>query len=118
MPITWNDITRFTEGDCHILAKRLHRHHGLSLHALEWDGQLDIHVFNLYNGKPLDVEGLHDEEDFCESWKIGITIPNISHPLTPAEVNMQWDNMKPAGGHYSYRRARVVADMLYEKYCR
>lgn len=77
-----------------------------------------MHVFNLYQGYPLDVEGLHDEHRFLKVWKIGSTWPKISHPLTAAEVNMQWRDMKPAYGHYSYRRARAVADMLYEKYCR
>jgi hypothetical protein len=118
MPIRWNDISRFTEGDCHILAKRLHRHYGLTLHAFDFSGQLDLHVFNLWKGQPLDVEGLHDKEEFIRSWKIGKTMPKISLPLTPAEINMQWDDMTPAYGHYSYRRARAVADMLYEEYCR
>lgn len=118
MPIRWNDISRFTEGDCHILAKRLHRVGGLPLHALDFSGQLDIHVFNLYNGRPLDVEGLHDPDKFVASWAIGKTIPKISRPLTVVEINSAWENMKPAHGHYSYTRARQVAEFLLDEYVR
>jgi hypothetical protein len=118
MPITLDDISRFTEGDCHILAKRLHRVGGLTLHSFDFNGALDMHVFNMWNGYALDVEGLHDPAAFGYAWKIGTTIPKISRPLTPHEINTEWENMKPCYGHYSYRRARQVADMLLEKYCR
>lgn len=118
MPIIERDITRFTEGDCHILAKRLHRVAGLPLHTFVYGGQIDLHAFVMHGDKPLDVMGLWDKYDFIAEWSVGTTPTKISPPMSADFLNLNWGEPTPEYGHYSYKRARVVADILLDKYVR
>lgn len=64
-------ITRFTEGDCHILAKHLSEQSGWPMCAFGIPGRikLDRHAFvRRPDGKILDVQGLCTEQAFRKRW--------------------------------------------------
>jgi hypothetical protein len=114
MPILENDISRFTEGDCLVLAKRLHRVGGLPLHTFMYADQYDLHAFVMHDGKPLDVMGLHDLDEFIADWSVGSSRAELSPPLEPKDVSF-W---ALEFGKYSYARARIVAEILLDEYVR
>lgn len=110
MPITEDDIRRFTSGDCHFLAKRLNRAYGLPMYAFNSGGKATIHAFVMYEDLPLDVRGLAEsKEAFIESWGV-LAVRNII-PLTP-QCLKKWKPKKPLHGRSTYKRARIVADLL------
>lgn len=120
MQITEDDINRFTKGDCHVLAKRLHRVANLPLHCLvilEDGNKHTRHAFVIVGNKVLDVEGLQSVRSFKKRWRMEDEKRiAISQPLT---IDWFWERWTPKGtsfGHHSYKRAREIADYLLEKY--
>lgn len=106
------DIERFTEGDCWLLAARIHRITGWPFYSFpysfggEWVP--DAHAFVVMpNGQALDIEG-------------PCSIKNMAHRygFTPADArelpvsSIRKHIGEPTFGHYSYERARVIADRL------
>jgi hypothetical protein len=114
--ITERDVERFTEGDCHVLAKRLHRVAGLPLHTFIYGDEIDLHAFVMVGNKALDVMGLWDIQDFINEWSIGTTPTKISPPMSIDFFNLNWEGGRPQLTRYSYKRAREVADILLNKY--
>ena len=114
MRITERDIQRFTCGDCHFLAKRLHRVAGLPMHAFKMpdEEKPTRHAFVKFNTLALDVNGLHDMDFFIEEWGA----EDISEPLSVDWFAKNWRRPNPAWGHYTYQRAREIADYLIEEY--
>lgn len=117
--ITKRDIERFTEADCHILARRLHRVSGLPIHALKWQGELTDHAFNMVGNKIIDVMGLWDKKSFLREWQGGMYQPTISEPIDPLDL-YHWGVDCTARPFYSdsYKRARIVADILLDNFVR
>lgn len=102
------DVQRFTEGDCHVLARALHLRTGWPIMAFvdKHDDQPDLHAFVLMpDGRALDVQGAVSMQAFKRRWKRSEV----------AEFN--WKTLRsafasPAFGRYSYQRAGVVAERL------
>lgn len=63
-------LTRFTEGDCHILARAIHEATGWPMATfVSEDGEPDLHAFvKLPNGRFLDIEGISTEMDMYTRW--------------------------------------------------
>lgn len=113
--ITDRDIYRFTDGDCHVLARAIHRLTGWTMASI-YDPYMDgpnYHAFVLRpDGKALDVEGLHDPDAL------------VSYYGDPESYLMpvQWEALLSYGwprnafGDYSRKRARQVAKFLIERY--
>lgn len=106
-PIT--DHERFTEGDCHILARAIHVRTGWPIHAfVDEAGYPDWHAFVVMpDGRALDVQGACDMEEFCERWGQ----PDHA-PFSWARLRRDFDG--PQFGQYSYRRAGVIAERLLD----
>lgn len=121
MPITELDNKRFTCGDCHYLARAIHKRTGWQIGAFSWPvvensdrytwnpGGPDYHAFAIMpDGRVLDVEGVKTQEELKERWRVEAGI------IKPFE----WKDVKVFGtpdyGRFTYRRAYQVADMLLE----
>jgi len=100
--ITELDITRFTEGDCHILAKVLNTLIGWPMYALHMgDNDPNIHAFVFSKGTVIDVRGARESAELFEEWEYAegmIEAPEID-----------WG---PAIFPGSWRRARTIAPLL------
>lgn len=113
----WNprnaDIDRFTTGDCHIFAKAVHSLTGwpIATFDYEYDPTGSIHAFNIMpDGRLIDVEGVFMPKEFISKWKQWKARSySVQHWPT---MRRSWQG--PQFGHYSYRRARVVARRLLE----
>ena len=111
----WNprdaDVDRFTTGDCHIFARAVHALTGWPIATFddEYDATGTIHAFNLTpDGRCLDIEGIFEPEAFIKKWKCwGASSYSIQHWPT---MYKSWQG--PQYGHYSYQRARVLAQRL------
>lgn len=101
------DIERFTEGDCHYLARALHRRTGWSMAAFSCGGEPDLHAFVLTpDGRVLDVQGACTKHVMRTRWGgKGIRA-------------YEWRALSAFGppdyGEASVARARVVARNLLE----
>lgn len=107
MRITDLDIIRFTEGDCHYLARAINHITGWPIHCFTWDdGEPEGHAFIVMpNGKILDVEGVHTPEQFYKSWHA------TTHKEFPFEIIRACFGT-PDYGKYTYTRAKQVAEFL------
>lgn len=99
------DEQRFTEGDCHLLARRIHRLTGWPIYCFDYGGKPSLHAFVVMpDGRALDVEGPRTLLGMKRRWKG----PDVRE-FTLAQLR-HW------GGamidRESYRRARIVADEL------
>lgn len=110
MRITELDIIRFTEGDCHILARAIHLLTGWPMFSFDdGHGDPDLHAFVIApSGKALDIEGLHSLRDLRRDWG--------SSPLveTSYEAIVSIWGHETSFGRYSFARARKLAPMLVE----
>lgn len=112
--ITALDKERFTEGDCHILARALAQRTGWKIAAItatEWLQRPCFHAFCVApNNWAIDVEGMHD---------IGRLVGNYGGDswsyFTYEEIKDYWQQEKPLFGPYSYGRAHQVAELLVER---
>lgn len=100
------DEVRFTEGDCHYLARAVHRKTGWPMGAFSFRGYANAHAFaRMPDGRWVDVYGPQTEGAAQRRWK-------MQHSI---EV-FDWRDLREFGlpqfGDYTYRRARVVADRL------
>jgi len=113
--ITDRDHRRFTWGDCHILARAIHKRHGFPVASLihkfpSGYEELDLHCFNLCpGGHPLDIHGCWNRSAFKKEWHVGRS--HVVRAVTPEQYR-EWV-MPVQFGHYSYRRARQVAQQLH-----
>lgn len=114
MRITQGDIKRFTTGDCHFLAMRIHRTTGLPIHAfmMRDDPKPTRHAFVIIGDQALDVRGLTDLKTFKFQWDAKA----ISDPLTPDWLHGNWNPRYPQFGHYTYARARLIARHFVKQY--
>jgi len=108
--ITPRDVVRFTEGDCHILARAIHKRTGWDVAALHGGNRSypDYHVFVLAPTQPvraLDVLGLHKPHELVRAYgAVGYM------RVSPKSVAAAWGG--PYFGRYSYERAATIADRL------
>lgn len=108
--ITELDILRFTEGDCHYLARVLSQKTGRPIGSFNGYDSPDLHAFLIVGrNKILDVEGLRTRAEFKKRWRTDWPIKRYS-----------WEDVKvfgePTYSQYTYVRAQRVADELLEKY--
>ena len=102
------DIEHFTRGDCHVLARAIHRLTGWPMHVFWRNDGPGGHAFILTpEGKALDIEGLHEPDEICAKWRC----PDY-RPIT-------WIRLRSAGWTHHYRttslqRARELAPLLVE----
>lgn len=110
MPITDRDISRFTEGDCHIFAAALEKLTGWPLHCFTYQGAPSDHAFVVRpDGKAVDIEGVHEMREFKKAWHCHKYARFTRRQLIEAE----WGG--PVFGDYSYRRARQLAPVIARK---
>lgn len=63
--------TRFTEGDCHILARAIHEATGWPIATFSYDGGPDTHAFvQMPDGRYLDIEGTFTRKQMLDRWTI------------------------------------------------
>jgi hypothetical protein len=114
------DLERFTEGDCNVLATAISKRTGwpvCSFMGKSWDGSEDmipdLHAFVIRpDGKVLDVQGVCTLSQFRARWSQRAPIKVWPSPLA---FRKAWGE-SPFFGHYSYERARKVADQLVDLY--
>lgn len=102
-----NDVKRFTEGYCHILARAIHVRTGWPMMAFSFHGAPELHAFvRMPDGRALDAEGvcsLRAMKRRWDHWRVAEfdwpSLTAFSAPRPPA---------------YTYRRARIVADRLLD----
>jgi hypothetical protein len=106
--ITNLDIERYTCGDCHYLARALHKLTGWPMAAFvdRW-GDPDRHAFVLTpDGDVFDVHGIESPHDARRRWRA---------PRRRIQT-FEWPDLlafgEPEFGPYSVRRARIVARQL------
>lgn len=66
-----DDVERFTDGDCHILARAIHRHTGWTFCTFTtYADNPDAHAFvQRPDGLYVDVQGVADEATLLARWK-------------------------------------------------
>lgn len=103
------DIWRFTCGDCHVLAARLHKITGWPIHC-GYDHEFpDVHAFVLTpDGMALDVRGPMKPSACLR----GYNYRKGHREFSWAEIRRAW--ITPSLGAYSYERARKIAPVLVE----
>lgn len=112
-----SDKVRFTEGDCWILMKKLHRLTGwpcfaFGMYDSEEDAVIpDIHGFvQRPDSLFLDVEGLSCRQEMHDKYQTHARYDIVTFDIK----EFAWAT--PDFGKHSYRRARAVADALLDKY--
>lgn len=110
-PTEGRDNYRFTCGDCHILALRLHRLTGWQLATFACsNGDPCDHAFVIHpDGDAVDVNGKTNMEEFMKGWGGG---PIATWTIPEFRKSTWWQG--PEFGHYSYARARIVAGKLLD----
>jgi hypothetical protein len=108
-------LERFTEGDCHILAVRIHRLTGWPLATFADDGFPHTHCFvQCPDGEYLDVEGKRPEAAFRDAWKLYLNPGDTIKLWTIPELRASKWATEPVFGSYSYAAARRVAGKLLD----
>lgn len=115
------DVSRFTEGDCHILAQAIYKRTGWPIYGFDgmyYDGEpgCAYHCFVLMpDGRVLDVEGPQGIKEFKEKWgqQKGKIIP-FSERDREEWGGPQWYGHHGGSPKYSKRRARILAKRLLE----
>lgn len=104
-----SDLERFTEGDCWILAKRLHRVTGWPIHSFPDDSEPTDHAFVVTpNGFCLDVQGVCSQAEMCKRYGFRPG-KNREFPLSAFDW-ASWGHCE--FGAHSVKRARIVAARL------
>lgn len=102
------DVWRFTSGDCHILAARIHKLTGWPIHCGVDRGDPNYHAFILTpDGKALDVRGVMTPAECLRGYR-----KRAHRPFDWATIRKKWAT--PRLGSYSYERARVIAPILVD----
>jgi len=102
------DVARFTEGDCHYLARAIHERTGWPMMTFSDRFGPCLHAFVLMPDlRALDVEGPCNIRTFKRRWK----------STKIAEIN--WPKLRsafgpPEFGRYTYARAGIIADRLLD----
>ena len=100
--ITELDVTRFTEGDCHILAHVLSALVGWPTYTLhQGDKRPGIHAFVYRRGIAIDVRGARPVDALLDDWEYAAGIVKT--------VDLDWGRAVFPG---SWRRARTIAPLL------
>lgn len=104
-----NDIERFTEGDCWILALEIHRLTGWQIQAFHWgDGLPDWHVWvQTPQGLCLDIEGRRSEKELM----VKHGMENVVN-CTPTDFSGGEDDWPNIFGIDSFQRAQEIAPQL------
>lgn len=124
-------IERFTEGDCHILARALYKltkwplcsfvHEGENPHGdaceplyLKYGYSMDTHVFNFNPDRRtfIDIEGESSKRSMAKRY--GLSARNIKIGIPWYYVAQDWG--KPGFGTYSYKLARREAARLAKEF--
>ena len=99
------DVSRFTKGDCHFLARAIHRRTGWPMAAFDLNGP-DIHAFVVMpDGRLLDVYGPQTQMQARKRW-------NVSHPIKRFSWKELSEFGEPMFGANSVRRARDLSRLL------
>jgi hypothetical protein len=111
--ITPRDVHRFTAGDCHQLALRLHQLTGWPLVAFDGgDGEPLVHAGVMTpDGRVVDVRGLQTQDQWLGRWERAATILGDEARIVVCD-EAQLRAWPTRFGSYSAVRARVVADLL------
>lgn len=103
------DVERFTEGDCWVLAGKIHKLVGWPIKVAELG-----HVVNeLPDGRIVDVEGIHERKTFIKEWgNIEPDAKEWNH-----EFRCAWGHAdgQPAFSPSSNVRAALVAPKLIKQ---
>lgn len=111
--ITDNDIFRFTEGECHYLARAINQITGWTIVSFSQYGwEPEEHVFvRMPDGRALDVEGTRSLRGIAREWRR--SAKEIDE-FDWSEIMDSWGFYKPTS--YTYRRAKQVANFLVNQY--
>lgn len=118
MTMALSIIERYTEGDCWVLMKRLHRVSGwpcAAFYCRDGDGEIEASVHGFVqcpNGKYLDVEGVWTAAEMTE--KYSEYSDEFEGICCFPKSYFRW--VTPEFGRYSYKLAVKVADDLLDKY--
>lgn len=112
-----SDHTRFTAGDCGILARAIHKRTGWPICTFtDYLGRPDRHAFvKRPDGVFLDVEGIADEVEMRLRWhaqELALQEFNSYKELT--DKDPRW--VPTIFGNYSYLRAHHLAGKLVEQH--
>lgn len=120
------DVSRFTEGDCHYLARAVQRITGWPICTFGGESDPDdpyryeLHAFvQAPDGLVGDVTGWSTIKEMCATWG--------QSPVSSVIVDASWDALRqewswwngdhsPNFGHHTYARARVLARGLVDAY--
>lgn len=111
IPQATRDAARFTQGDCHILARALHIRTGWPIGVtVERDGKWHGHAFIVCpDGRALDVNGLSDPDHLTDEYDGYRWVETDWATLRSVWGGADW-------GRHSYRRAVIVAERLLMRY--
>lgn len=111
------DRVRFTEGDCHFLAREINRRTGWPMFTFVSEYGPDLHAFVMRpDGKVLDVEGLQDCKQFRAKWD-DKNLYEIGPQTWKSLKAAGWSPMrKPEYGKATYKAAKRVAANLLDLY--
>lgn len=108
-------ITQYTEGDCWILANALNKLYGYDRILVGFGDGLDdikatwIHAANyLPGGLIVDIEGVHNEDDFKKKWAKSIVVH-------PAKIKCDQYFGVEEGRKPNTRKARRWAKKVHDK---
>lgn len=106
------DVERFTEGDCHILARAIHRATGWTFCTFDWKGLPDEHAFvRRPDGMLVDVEGVFTEPDYLAKWSHDRIMEWNDFDAFTAK-HPTWAGHWCSYGLYSYLRAWQLASKI------
>lgn len=104
-----DDVIRFTEGDCHILARAIHRRTGWTFCTFDYNGTPDTHAFvERPDGLFVDVQGVAAEDEMVKRWRCA-HIRRWHDFSTFAKKFPWWGGTYCTFGLYSYLRADQLA---------
>lgn len=108
-----SDVERFTEGDCHILARAIHRRTGWTFCTFLYDGCPDAHAFvQRPDGLYVDVEGVVNETSLLAKWGKHMKVKRWEDFEAFAADWPWWGGDFCTYGLYSYLRAAQLARKL------
>lgn len=100
------DVSRFTEGDCHIFARHMATVTGYPLAVFLDECEFpDLHAFVVTPDGPIDILGLHAWDDFFVLWR-----SRRWRTITWAELERDWGGWTIS--RWSVERARQLVPVV------
>lgn len=104
-----SDLVRFTEGDCHILARAIHQRTGWTFCTFDYKGSPDAHAFvQRPDGRYVDVQGVTDDVTMKKRWRATRIIAWTDFAAFAVEYPW-WGGNYCTFGLYSFLRADQLA---------